>query len=229
MKRIIVALFLVFLCSNLFCQSGFFKMKKIPIDTFAIDVFSDYWKNKPSDLKTKFFNPGVNIYATGNILFSKKSKFSFSYGAGISMNNLYANALVKNNANKISYFSKIPDTVTYKKCKLNVLYADVPLELHFKSNPKSNASFNATIGFKIGMLIDAHSKYKGYDTIKGTDDKVKDKQRFVPNLEKVRYGITARIGIGKFYLFGYYSLSTLFLKNEGPDMYPISFGISIIP
>jgi len=228
MKRIIVVLFLMFISSTVFCQLGFLKLKKLPVDTFAIDIFSDIWRNKPADLKTKLMNPGINIYATGSIRFGSKSKFSFGYGIGLGMSNLYDNSLVKKDANNVAYFLRIPDSIAYKKAKLNTMYADIPLEIRFKSKSNGEGGLNATLGLKVGMLLDAHTKYKGSDLQTGSD-KVKIKDRFVPELEKYRCGITARVGIGKFYLFGYYSLTTLFKKNYGPDMYPISFGISIIP
>ena len=144
----------------------------------------------------------------------------------IQKNNYYNS--IKKDVNNVAYFMRIPDSIAYKKVKLNTLYADIPLEIRFKSKPNGEGGLNATLGLKVGVLLDAHTKYKGNDLATGSD-KVNVKDRLVPELEKYRCGITARIGVGKFYFFGCYSLTTLFKKNNGPDMYPISFGISIIP
>jgi hypothetical protein len=43
--------------------------------------------------------------------------------------------------------------------------------------------------------------------------KLKDKQDY--NLNKFRYGVSAKLGVGNFSLFGYYNLSDLFEKNKG--------------
>jgi hypothetical protein len=51
----------------------------------------------------------------------------------------------------------------------------------------------------------------------------------VPNIEKLRYGVTARVGWKFINLMGFYSLTDLFTKDKGPEIYPISIGISLMP
>ncbi len=227
MKKLFVLILLYIFTSNLYCQTSGKMFKKMPVDTFVVDIFTDIWRNKPDGFKNKLINPGVNIYAMGHIPFGK-SKFKLTYGLGISIENLYPKLLLKKDSNNVSYFSHVPDNISYKKSKLNLVYADIPIELHFNSGKDGEPGFNFTIGAKIGMLLDAHTKYKGTN-MTTSSGQVKTKERPVSNLEKIRYGITARVGYGKFYLFGFYSITPLFKKNNGPDMYPISVGLSFIP
>ena len=52
-------------------------------------------------------------------------------------------------------------------------------------------------------------KYEEYGDVK----KLKSKEDF--NLNRIRYGLSARIGIGNFSLFGYYNLTPLFKDGKG--------------
>jgi hypothetical protein len=152
---------------------------------------------------------------------------SFSPGIGIGVHNLYSSSFLVVN-NDTSDFVKILDVypdLPFKKSKLAVTYLDIPLELRYKSK----SEFRVAVGFKFGFLLQAHTKYKGNDYLEGTSDRVIYKKAKIQNLEKNRYGFTARIGYKWLNLWGYYQLSTLFTADKGPDMYPISLGITIIP
>jgi hypothetical protein len=115
--------------------------------------------------------------------------------------------------------------VSYRKAKFSSVYFDIPLEIRFKS--KSEVRF--AVGFKFGFLVKAYTKYKGNDFLDSNAKLVVYKTSRIPNAEKNRYGFTARLGYKWLNLWGYYQLSTVFVKSKGPDMYPISVGISILP
>ena len=72
-------------------------------------------------------------------------------------------------------------------------------------------SFKISFGGRIGYMYDSFTKikYKEDTQVK----KIKDKQEY--NLSPLRYGLTARLGIGAFSLFGYYNLTPLFEEGEG--------------
>jgi hypothetical protein len=81
----------------------------------------------------------------------------------------------------------------------------------------------------MGFLIDSHTKYIGDDYIFDGTDRIHVKFKDVRNIEKFRYGVTARFGWKFINLTGFYSLTGLFKKGKGPDLYPISVGISFMP
>lgn len=60
-------------------------------------------------------------------------------------------------------------------------------------------------------MFDSFTKIKYKEN--GEVKKLKDKQDY--NLNKIRYGVSAKIGVGNFSLFGYYNLSDLFKKDKG--------------
>jgi hypothetical protein len=99
-----------------------------------------------------------------------------------------------------------------RNSKLMTNYVDIPVELRYTSNPDDPArAFKVAVGGRIGYLLDSFTKvkYKDDDGIK----KLKDKQDF--NLNKLRYGVSARIGYGNFSIFAYYNLTELFEKDKG--------------
>jgi hypothetical protein len=99
-----------------------------------------------------------------------------------------------------------------RKSQLITNYVEVPVEITFRTNPEDPArSFRASIGGRVGYMFDSFTKikYKENSEVK----KLKDKQDY--NLNKFRYGVSAKLGVGNFSLFGYYNLSDLFEKNKG--------------
>lgn len=191
--------------------------------TFGLDIFTDIWQDIPKSIEPKTINPGVNVFGSYNYIFGE-SNFSFSPGIGLSMHNLYSDSWLKSTLDS-SYFEPIVDTLNYKKSKLTATYFDIPIEIRFKSK----SEFRVAVGFKFGFLIRGHTKYKGDDYIDGTNQEVIIKKKKLAFMETNRYGFTGRIGYKWLNLWGYYQLSTLFEKGKGPEMYPISVGITIIP
>ena len=55
------------------------------------------------------------------------------------------------------------------------------------------------------------------------------KRKTLNHTEDWAYGFTLRFGYKSFNLFGYYQLSNIFKKGRGPQMYPISVGLTITP
>lgn len=227
-------------------------------DRVIVDVFSDLWMNKPDDsvLSISAINRGVNTYIMRDFPMGK-SNFSFAIGAGISCHNLYSNAWAvresvadADTTNAFDYeftgrtvFQKLPEKINttetgYKNNKLTAIYIDVPLEFRFRTKNEGQ-KFKASIGFKVGYLLSSHMKYRGDDIswnyspgqswTLNSDETIKLKTYKVPNIEMYRMGPTVRIGWGWINATAYYSLTNLFKKNKGPEMYPISVGISITP
>jgi len=192
--------------------------------SIGIDVYTDIWQDLPEGMDARTIHPGVNVYGMYNYMFGK-SNFSFSPGIGIGVHNLYNNTIPHFDlANDSTAFEKIHDSISYKRSKLTTTYFDIPLEIRFKS--KKDLRF--ALGFKFGFLIKMHSKFKGNDPAWG-NHLVINKTSSIKYAEKNRYGLIARFGYKWINLMGYYSLSTLFQKGKGPEMYPISVGVSIIP
>jgi hypothetical protein len=188
-----------------------------------------------------------------------ESNFSFAVGLGVSCHNLYSNAWpvresVQDTNSALGYvftgktvFQKLPDSaqtfsgsmmdVDYKNNKLALVYIDLPLEFRFRTKNQGQ-KFKVALGFKVGYLLSSHTKYRGDDVSLNyinnswglvSEETVKTKTYKVPNLESYRMGPTLRIGWGWVNVSAYYSLTKLFKKGKGYEMYPISVGLTITP
>ncbi|TSA26639.1 MAG: hypothetical protein D4R67_07440 [Bacteroidetes bacterium] len=191
----------------------------------GVGIFNDIWFGTPKDIKTRTINQGFQTFAMYHVPFGK-SNFGFNIGLGFRVNNLYGNFYrLEDSTNDSTTMVKIPDSVSYKRSKLTLPYLELPIEFQFKSKSKVAVA----IGFKVAYLLPAHAKYVGNNYLTGTTETLRVKYREIKNLEQFSYGPTFRIGYRWFHIYGYYSISKIFTKGNGPDMYPLSIGILLMP
>ena len=229
MKRILLTiigtLFIGFVFSQVVSEST---LRKFNI---GVGVSTDIWQGQPPDMNTRTINQGSQVYG----LYTYRIKESTVYlagGIGISTHNMYSNSYIEDvKADSIS-FVRIPDDISYKKSKISLAFIDVPLEFRIKTDKK----FRIAFGFKFGFNINAHQKYKGNrfsvdddGTVTSDGVNVKVKQKDIRQIETWRYGPTFRIGYKWFNVTVYYQLSKVFKVDKGPQLYPISIGIAVIP
>lgn len=193
--------------------------------TIGVGLFEDIWFGVPKGIDTRTINQGFQTFAMYNVPFGK-SNFGFAIGLGFRAQNMYGNFLVKSTQDS-TWLEKIGDTasVNYQRSKLTLPYLELPLEFKFKSKSKIAVG----IGFKIAYLLPAHSKYVGENYTTLTGEKYRVKYREIKNLEQFSYGPTFRIGYRWFHINAYYSLSKIFTKGNGPEIYPLSIGILLMP
>lgn len=240
MKKYYLFIIILFISIRVSSQDTitFAKEKNQGKDLIIFDVFQDLWQDVPSNVNLRAINQGANFYVMYNRPI-KTSNFSIALGIGVSSHNLYSDAipvLERNNlgeptGNTImttlgNYYQK---SVAYSINKINLTYIDIPIELRFKTRAERNKRFRASLGFKIGYNISNHTKYKGEDIIENTSEQVVIKKSNIRNVSDWNYGVIGRIGYGRFNLMTYYSLSKIFEKDKGPQIFPISVGLSIIP
>jgi hypothetical protein len=200
--------------------------KKISI---GFGLHTDIMQKVPSGVKTRTINQGISVFGLYNVPFGK-SNFGFSIGLGLSTHNVYGNFLVDKSGDTTKMV-KIPDSVSYKRSKMTIAYLEVPLEFYLKTKSK----FQVALGFKAGFMIGSKSVYVGNGGIKTyayesySTTKVRIKSMGIPNLQQFCYGPTLRIGYKWINADCFYMLSSLFTKNHGPEIYPISVGLVIMP
>lgn len=197
--------------------------------TTKVDIFVDMLQETPENMDLKTVNRGVNISSMYNFPI-KNTSLSFDIGAGLGIHNLYHENTLEKNDDGILQFGQIPDTLTggrnteVDNSKVSFTYLDVPMEFKIETESK----LRAAIGFKLGLLISSMNKYKGDNYMEDSKDDVKIKEKSLDGTNRLRYGPTIRLGYKWINLYGYYSLSTIFEENKGPEMAPISIGISVV-
>lgn len=235
MKKILTIIILILISFYGYSQDSIISKpkrgKNAGKDIFILDLYSDLWQNVPKNVDVRAINQGVNIYAMLNLPITN-SNFSLAAGLGVSSHNFYSDATPKLGESGTS-FIKLLDfyqkKVNYSINKINITYIDIPVEIKFKTRAERSKRFKASIGCKIGYIISNHTKYRGEDVIEKTTDIITLKKSNIKNINNWNYGVTARIGYGMYNLMAYYSMSKLFEKSRGPQIYPISIGISITP
>lgn len=233
MKRLSILLIIaVFIGNNIYSQGLTESVKKK--FTIGADVFTDIWVDAPDNIDLRTIHQGATAFGMFNFqLGGEESMTTFSIGLGVRSHNMYSNSRIDDIKADTINFTPIPDDVVYKRSKVNIVYLDLPVELKFKFE----SGFKATVGFKAGWLIDSKEKYVGdryeeyygnqytYERRVGVKEKIKD----IRQLENFSYGPTLRVGYKFISLYGYYQISSVFKRNLGPDMAPISIGLTITP
>ena len=196
---------------------------------FGFNIFQD---NLPEMELGNFGSKALNFYyyfdySIGN------SHFSINPGLGFGLDKYSFDddvTLVNSGSIlgiEVAQLVDILPSADIKKSFLAANYFDIPLEFRYNSKKNDHRrSFKVAIGGKIGVLMTSHTKIKYKE--EGTTIKLKNKQDF--NLNKFRYGVHGRVGVGGFNVFFYYGLSELFKNNKGPQgtsVTTMNVGISI--
>ena len=192
--------------------------------SLGVGMYTDIWMKVPSTMDVRTINQGVQIYGTYNMPFGK-SNFSFAVGLGISIHNLYWNYRFQENDKQEFQFVPINDTLSYKRSKLTLPYIEIPVEFRLKTKSKVTVS----AGFNLGYMVYAHAKWVGDDYLFRTTNTLKTSFKGIKNLERFSYGPTVRVVYKWFHLNAYYSLTNVFNKGNGIDIYPISVGFVLLP
>lgn len=225
MKKVFLTFVIVALSANVFAQ-GVNESTRKKFST-VFDITNDFYVNVPDSIDNKFFNLGFNFSGLYDYRFGQ-SNFSFAFGAGIGSHNFYSDGMIEIDSvgsTVLRPFSSLYPGKRLDKNKITYTYLDIPLE--FRLRTKKN--IRAALGFKFGFLINSHTKYKGYDYLDESNNRLHVKFKDVDNLQDLRYGITARFGWRFINLTGFYSLTNMFSDDKGPEMYPIGIGISLMP
>ncbi|MBK7028794.1 MAG: DUF2807 domain-containing protein [Bacteroidales bacterium] len=163
-----------------------------------------------------FFEQNINLI---------KNHVGLVTGLGITWNNYRFDDDVRllKGDNKLILERATGEDITFEKSKLVNTYLTLPLMLEVQTNRNSKAnSFHLSGGLVGGWRIGTHTKYV-YDD--GSRQKDKDRKDFYMNPFKL--DAIAKIGWGVLNLYATYSLTPMFQKNKGPELYPFAIGISL--
>ncbi|MDO8896898.1 MAG: outer membrane beta-barrel protein [Bacteroidales bacterium] len=188
----------------------------------GFDIYTDILTKIPADMDSRMINQGFNAYATYNFKIGDGPHI-FAIGTGIRTHNFYSNTRIANIKADTILFRPISDDLDYKRSKLSLVYLDFPAELrlYFKDHWKVG------VGFKMGLNIDSKEKYFGQFVKDGPTMLLKQKK--INSLEKYTYGPTLRIGYKWINAFAFYQVTRTFQRDLGPEMYPLSVGLTITP
>jgi|688.fasta_scaffold02680_21 hypothetical protein len=125
----------------------------------------------------------------------------------------------------VDTFGVVQDTISFRKNMLKASYLSIPLMLQFNTHHKNSKSFHFAFGIVQSLKLGSRTK----QVWNVSNSKQKDIEKDNFNLNPFRTVATVRVGYGNFNLFAEYGLTTLFRNNRGPELYPFSVGITLIP
>ena len=247
MKKIVSLILFVLVSTFAFGQYETIKKTARPsiFGTFMVDLGVNQAIKAPSTWDQGWWGSRtVNVYYQYSMRFGR-SKFSLNPGIGLSLERWkFVNGATLMDTVELDSYPDGPasfDQVEQynllspqriypslaDKSMLVANYIEIPIDFRFDTKPEDIArSFNVALGGRIGYLYDSFRKVKFED--KG--ETIKDKYKSPLGLNRLRYGIYARIGFGGFTLFSFYNLSNMFEKGKGPlgaDFNTITYGISV--
>lgn len=138
-------------------------------------------------------------------------------GGGFVSNNLNA-------YNQNYTWGVVDSTFNFSKNRFKTFYINAPLMFEINTGDHKNKSFHLSAGAIVGYKFTTRMKYKYKDN--GDEQKIKDDQNFNTNPFKV--ALTARVGYGWLNFFATYSLTPLFESGRGPELYPVSVGMTLL-
>jgi len=215
-KGIKIFAVIVFVVQSVNVQAGdYFKS-----DRLLFDFYSPQWVNGPSGLNT---DPTFSFAVSwGKDFQFGKSNLSWFYGLGYDFTNIHHNA----------NFKTLPTTdgavrdigmrlinVPYSLNKLSTQYLEIPLELRFRTQTKK--PFRIYIGTKAGYMVRS-----SYELDEGSGDSYTRKN--LDELEKFKYGLTARVGYGLINFYTYYGLNGLMVPERQKGVNQLSFGLTLM-
>lgn len=93
-------------------------------------------------------------------------------------------------------------------------YFEAPIELRYDTNPEDIArSFSVSFGARFGVLYDSFTKIDYEQS--GESRSLKDKQWH--GMNKTRYALYGKIGVGGFSIFAYFNMTPMFQDGKGPN------------
>ena len=202
-------------------------------DHFMIQIAANSWQGAADSVSSyiKGFNRSANAYIMFDKPFKSNPKMSAAIGIGVGTSNIYFNKMVVNitSAKSPLPFVRTDTGSHYKKYKLEEAFLEIPVEFRFMAHPENpNKSIKAAVGFKLGTLLNAHTKGRGLVSASGTklnDFTVKESSKTFFNT--TRLAATARVGYGIFSIFGSYSVTGVFKTGVAPDTKLMQVGLTI--
>lgn len=185
----------------------------------------------PASADYMSLNYGMRNLGWNLNLFEKDFRFAKGHGqvvTGMGFSFNYYNLTNRTTLNADSSFtSTLPYNMAadYKKNRLRESFLTVPLLLELNTSRRDSRNFHIAAGVIGGIKLGSSTKQiftvnnHTYETIRHDDY----------NLFPFKLDATVRIGYGDFTLFGTYSLTPLFEKGKGPEVYPFTVGIRICP
>ena len=178
------------------------------------------------DLNTgKSWNWNLNVIDYGFALGTDKVGIATGLGFEFINYNFDGQNSIRKDPETGNIVPYVPDYAgNIMKSKMNIAYVTAPLLLEFQI-PAGKKRIHISGGVIGGVKMWSNTKLK----YKISGEKSKEKARGDYNLSPLRWGLTARVGYRMINFYANYYMTPLFKENRGPELYPFSVGLALIP
>lgn len=150
-----------------------------------------------------------------------KNHIGLVTGIGFKWNNYrFRNSQIRLHSDSSAIYYSIDTIKSYTKSKLGVTYIKVPLLLEFQLPIRGGDEIYLSAGIEGGLKIGARTRMK-------TNSGEKEKKKNDFHISPYTLSTVAYFGYGNLGIYASYNLQTLFQKQEGPELYPYSIGVSL--
>lgn len=206
----------------------------------GVNVLMDKNQNTSFSGDDEWLNtdPSRSLSCSFNIFEEKirlvKDYVGITTGLGITYNSYGLNDDVRLISNSDSTFGfladrEAPDSLggftSFSKNKLRTTYLRVPLLLEFNTSRDPDRTFHVAGGVIGGLRIGSINKVKYEEDGKKVKQRTKDDFNFSP----FTLDATVRVGYKNYTLFANYGLTPLFEDGKGPEVYPVTVGLTVVP
>jgi len=192
--------------------------------TVNLDFFNDFQIGANENWDARMLNQGFSAALTYNFPLGESKKHTVSIGLGYSGHNYFSYSRIMNPyTTDTLVFRQYREDENFKRYKLNCNYIELPMELRFRIKD----AWKIGVGFKVGLLVNAKTKYVGFDD---NETLIHEKYTYINNVERYAYTATLRVGYKWVSLYTAMQLVPVFeVGHEAPKLMPFSVGLSFAP
>jgi hypothetical protein len=210
------------------------------LDRFFVDFHHATWQTLPQGVKTQPWSHSVSFSRLLDVPFGK-SRFAFAFGPGVSIINVHNNArylpVTDATTGNVLYSQFVPwdATQTWRRNKTasNIVYGAAELRfrtrrgrvippLQTEDHPSTRIRTKRPFRFYAGGI--AGYQFNVQHVSQGRQGKFKEYN--IRHLERLQYGVTAKVGWHRLTFSGTYMLTSMFRSNQGQDLRLMTFGLT---
>ena len=176
------------------------------------------WSFNLIDAKIRLVKDYVGVYTGLGLTYNS---YGLKENVRLMANNdsTYANIIPTDRADSLGGY------IPFTKNKLRASYLRIPLMLEFNTSLDPERTFHVSAGVIGGWNMGTINKVKYEED--GND--VKNRSKGDYNLTPFILDASVRVGYRNFTLFANYGLTPLFEDGKGPEVYPLTVGLSVVP
>lgn len=190
-------------------------------DQFYFSFTYNILTNMPKKMSQNKFSVGLSGGFLRDFPLNENRTFAIAVGLGYTLQNYNYNLVIDDTGGD-THYEYISDDIYYEKNKLSLNYADLPIEIRWRtSTPESHKFWRVYTGFKLSYLFNSRAKFVGDGTkILITND---------DHINKIRYGAYVSAGYNTWNLYAYYGLNPIFkegtVEGQKLEMSTLSLGL----